>query len=49
MPEWKKLIFINAIKARMKLEGRIAEEIINDYPKLTTDEKTEILKEFETV
>jgi len=48
MPEWKKLIFVNAIRARMKMEGRTAEEIINDYPKLTAEEKAEILKELET-
>ena len=48
MPKWKKLIFVNAIRARMKMEGRTAEEIINDYPKLTAEEKAEILKELET-
>ena len=48
MPEWKKLIFVNAIRARMKMEGRTAEEIIQDYPKLTAEEKAEILKELET-
>ena len=48
MPEWKKLIFVNAIRARMKMEGRTAEEIINDYPKLTAEEKAEILKELGT-
>jgi uncharacterized protein (DUF433 family) len=43
MPAWKKTIFVNAIKARMEMEGRTAEDIIQDYPKLTEDEKTEIL------
>jgi len=45
MPEWKKMIFVNAIRARIKIENRIAEDIINDYPKLTVEEKTEILNE----
>lgn len=43
MPAWKKTIFVNAIKARMQLEERTAEEIILDYTKLTETEKTEIL------
>lgn len=43
MPTWKKTIFVNAIKARMKLEGRTAEDIITEYPALTDDEKIEIL------
>jgi len=47
MPEWKKLIFVNAIRARIRMEGRTAEEIIQNYPKLTNEEKAEILKEFE--
>ncbi len=46
MPSWKKNIFVNAIKARMELENRTAEDIIQDYTKLTEDEKTEILAEF---
>lgn len=48
MPEWKKLIFVNAICAQMRMEGRTAEEIIQDYPKLTTEEKAEILSEINT-
>jgi hypothetical protein len=45
MPLWKKTIFVNAIKARMKQESRIAEDIIAEYTKLTEAEKTEILAE----
>lgn len=45
MPLWKKTIFVNAIKARMEMEGRTAEDIIQDYPKLTEEEKVEILAE----
>lgn len=43
MAVWKKIIFVNAIKARMQIESRSAEDIIQDYPKLTEAEKTEIL------
>ncbi|WP_156034927.1 hypothetical protein [Clostridium sp. KNHs205] len=46
MPTWKKSIFINAIKARIQLEDRTAVDIIEDYPKLSENEKQEILKEF---
>ena len=49
MPEWKKLIFVYAIRARMRMEGRTAEEIIQDYPKLTNEEKAEILSEINKV
>lgn len=45
MPLWKKTIFVNAIKARMEMEDRTAEDIIQDYPKLTEEEKAEILAE----
>lgn len=45
MPVWKKTIFVNAIKARMEMEDRTAEDIIQDYPKLTEEEKVEILAE----
>lgn len=44
MPAWKKSIFVNAIKARTQMENRTAEEIIEDYTKLTQDEKEEILE-----
>lgn len=43
MPEWKKSIFVNAIKARMEQENRTAEDIIQEYTKLTAPEKQEIL------
>lgn len=43
MPEWKKTIFVNAVKARMELEGKPAEDIIAEYTKLTDEEKTDIL------
>ena len=43
MPTWKKNIFVNAIKARMELEQRTADDIITEYTKLTETEKTEIL------
>ncbi len=45
MPSWKKSIFVNAIKARMELESRTPEDIIQEYTKLTEEEKTEILTE----
>jgi len=44
MPEWKKNIFIRVIKARMGIEQRIAEDIIEEYMALTAEEKTEILE-----
>jgi hypothetical protein len=44
MPTWKKNIFINAIKARMVQEDRTAEDIIQEYTKLTEEEKAEILE-----
>lgn len=43
MLEYKLNIFVNAIKARMERENRTAEEIIQDYTKLTEVEKEEIL------
>jgi hypothetical protein len=46
MPSWKKIIFINAIKARIQLESRTATDIIQDYTKLSELEKAEILSEF---
>lgn len=46
MPAWKKIIFVNAIKARMQFESRTAEDIIQDYTKLTEAEKEEFLSEF---
>ena len=44
MPTWKLNIFVNAIKARMEQEGRTAEDIIQEYTKLTEQEKVEILQ-----
>ena len=44
MPEWKKIIFVGAIKSRMETENRTAEDIIQEYTKLTEEEKTEILQ-----
>lgn len=43
MPTWKKNIFVNAIKARMTLESRTAEDIIMEYTALSEGEKAEIL------
>lgn len=44
MPTWKLNIFVNATKARTEQENRIAEDIIQEYTKLTESEKTEILE-----
>lgn len=43
MPSWKLSIFVNAIRLRMAQEGRTADDIIQEYTKLTEEEKTEIL------
>lgn len=43
MPTWKKNIFIRVIKRRMQEEQRTAEDILEEYPALTEDEKNEIL------
>ena len=45
MEIYKLRIFVRAIKIRMELENKTAEEIIVDYLKLTNEEKTEILAE----
>ena len=45
MPSWKKIIFVNAIKTRMAQESRTAEDIIQEYTRLTAEEKAEILAE----
>ncbi|HZJ98443.1 MAG TPA: hypothetical protein VFC79_00465 [Tissierellaceae bacterium] len=45
MPIWKLNIFVNAIKARIHREGKTAEELVEEYPKLTEYEKLEILIE----
>lgn len=43
MPTWKLNIFVNAILARIERENRTAEDIINEYSKLTEEEKQEVL------
>jgi len=43
MPLWKKNIFIRTVQYRMRTEGKTAEEILQDYPALTEEEKQEIL------
>jgi len=43
MSAWKKNIFVRVIKRRMQDEGRTAEDILEEYPALTEDEKAEIL------
>ncbi|WP_217301974.1 hypothetical protein [Clostridium sp. 001] len=43
MEVWKKSIFVNAIKALMLQENKIAAEVITRYTKLTDVEKAEIL------
>ena len=43
MPAWKKNIFVRVVNRRMQDEGRTAEDIIQEYTKLTADEKAEIL------
>lgn len=41
---WKLNIFVRVVKAKMKLENKTAEDILDEYPLLTTDEKNEILQ-----
>lgn len=48
MEVYKLRIFVRAIKSRMKLENKTAEEIIIDYVKLTEEEKAEILTSIAT-
>lgn len=43
MPTWKLNIFVRVVTRRIKSEGRIAEDILTEYPALTTAEKTEII------
>jgi uncharacterized protein (DUF433 family) len=43
MPKWKKNIFVRTVRYRMRTEGKTAEEILQDYPALTEEEKQEIL------
>lgn len=44
MKEWKKIIFVNAIRTRMVHEDRMPEDIILNYTKLTEEERREILE-----
>lgn len=44
MPTWKLNIFVNAIKTRIVQENRMAEDIIQEYTKLTEQENIEILQ-----
>jgi hypothetical protein len=44
MPEWKKSIFVNAVKLRYVAGEGSYEEILATYTKLTDAEKTEILE-----
>ena len=43
MPAWKKNIFVRVICKRMQEEQRTAEDILMEYPALTSEEKIEIL------
>jgi len=43
MPTWKLNIFVRVVTSRVKSEGRIAEDILTDYPALTEAEKLEII------
>ena len=43
MVGYKLRIFVRVVKKRMADEGISAEEVLNDYPKLTEAEKQEIL------
>ncbi|MFW6002207.1 MAG: hypothetical protein ACOCQD_02620 [archaeon] len=43
MTTWKLNFFLRVLKIRMKLEeGKTADEILEDYTKLTEKDKTEI-------
>jgi len=43
VPTWKRNIFVRVVTRRMQEEGRTAEDVLEEYPALTSDEKTEIL------
>lgn len=43
MPLWKRNIFVQVVTRRMAEEGKIAGEILAEYPALTEEEKQEIL------
>lgn len=44
MPAWKKNIFVRVIRKRMQEEQRTAEDILTEYPALTSEE----LKDLDT-
>lgn len=48
MPEWKKIIFMKALKARMQQENKMPEQILSGYTKLSESEKAEILESINT-
>ncbi len=43
MATWKLKLFVYVIQKRMIEENRTAEEILAEYPRLTDEEKQEIL------
>lgn len=43
MPAWKKNIFVRVVTRRTVEEGRTAEDILEEYPALTADEKAEVV------
>lgn len=43
MQSWKLSIFVNAVKIRVANGEGTAEEIVDSYTKLTSEEKAEIL------
>ncbi len=47
MLDYKKVIFLRAIKVRVANREGTAEEIIEAYGRLTNDEKSELKAEFE--
>jgi len=42
MPFWKRNIFINAITARMHMENKTRDEVLERYNKLTNEEIKEL-------
>lgn len=46
MQSWKKTIFINAIRIKLRSGEETLEEILSGYPKLTDEEKEVLRKEF---
>jgi uncharacterized protein (DUF433 family) len=43
MPVYKLNILVRTVKFRMESEQKTAEEVLVDYPKLTAEEKQEII------